>query len=310
MALTNLLQYYLLFFRQEMKKIIFAFFVVSSLLFSCKGGNIDHSEQIIVATFNMSWLGDGTKDLLKRNEKDYRNIAEAITELDADIIACQEIENVAAIRKVSKYLPNHNFVISRAGSAQKLAIFYRKSIHISNVRELTELQLDNERLRPALVVNFKNKNFDFELVNIHLKSTSGFDIQKNTVKLSRDIRRKQARLLNKWLNNYIANNTEQDVIIIGDFNDTPKRQKYNTLNSFLSNEKLSFLTADLKSCGKYSNSYVIDNILVTNSAKNRVLLNSVGMLDLYSLFPANEIKRISDHCPVFATFDCTAEDND
>lgn len=294
-----------------MKKIVLIFILISTILIACKGrDSAGQNRQIIIATFNMSWLGDGTKDLLKRSEKDYRNIAQAIQEIDADIIACQEIENVAAIRKVSKYLPNHNFVISRGGNAQKLAIFYRKSIQISNVRELKEVQLENEHMRPALVVNFRNMNFDFELVNIHLKSTSSFDVEKNTVQQSQKIRRKQACMLNNWLNNYLASNKEEDIIIIGDFNDTPKRKKYNTLNSFLSNENVSFLTADLKSCGKFSNSYVIDNIVVTKSAKQRVLLNSIGILDLYSIFPTKDIKKISDHCPVFATFDCTAEDND
>lgn len=294
-----------------MKKIILIALLISSILISCKERNSPHQkEQIIISTFNMSWLGDGTKDMLKRNEMDYRNIAQAITEIDADIVACQEIENVVAIRKVSKYLPNHNFVISRGGNQQKLAIFYRKSLKISDVREIDDIQLENKRLRPALVCKFKNMNFDFELVNIHLKSTSSFDIEKNTVQQSQKIRRRQARMLNKWLNDYLASNSEEDIIIIGDFNDTPKRKKHNTLNAFLSNDKVSFITSDLKSCGKFANSYVIDNIVVTNSAKERVLLNSIGVLDLYSLFPAKDIEKISDHCPVYATFDCTPADND
>lgn len=281
------------------------------LCISCRESDVNMPNNILViSTFNMSWLGDGYNDMNPRSEDDYKYFAEIISDMKSDIVACQEIENDKAIKKILRYLPNYNFKISDGGNAQKVAIIYKNGLQVSNVREIKELEMPNGKLRPGLVFYAKNGNFDFEIVNIHLKATSSYDNTEEKVIASRETRKQQIKILNDWINNYLASSKERDIIVLGDYNDTPKRKIENTLLEMLNNSNISFITADLKSCGKYQNSYVIDNIAVTSSVLNRLVPKSLSKYDIFSAYSREVANKISDHCPISASFDCSMPDND
>jgi hypothetical protein len=72
---------------------------------------------------------------------------------------------------------------------------------------------------------------------------------------------------------------------------------------------IKFLTDSLRSC-KYRNWYVIDQIVVSNATKQRVVENSARLYDLFGTIPKKELKTISDHCPVLVDIDIREKDND
>ena len=71
-----------------------------------------------------------------------------------------------------------------------------------------------------------------------------------------------------------------------------------------------FITKDLYSCGRYSDSYTIDNILVSKSALSRCFIETLTILDITQMYTKEQLKQLSDHCPVIVQFDVSAPDND
>ncbi len=81
----------------------------------------------------MEWLGDGTRIEYDRTEEDYKNIANIILDMEADIIGLQEIENENALLRILKYLPDNKSYISSGGNQQKLAIISKSNIIIKDI---------------------------------------------------------------------------------------------------------------------------------------------------------------------------------
>jgi endonuclease/exonuclease/phosphatase family metal-dependent hydrolase len=264
-------------------------------------------DDICVATLNIAWLGDGKNDRLDREEEDYKNIANVISQVEADFIALQEIENDEAIKRVLAYLPQYDYFIDDSGS-QNVGIIFSKELEVEVLDIYTPLLTGNKRLRPGLWARVKKGNFDFYAMVVHFKSTSRFDEGEEGKERSRGIRKKQAEIINKWADSLLTNGKEQDLIILGDFNDSPLKKRYNTLNR-INSKKLEFITADLQSC-KFEKLKGIDHLLVTASAKQRLIPKSIGIYNLHKAYKKNIAAQISDHCPVFARFDIKKEDND
>jgi len=266
-------------------------------------------KEISIGTFNIEWLGDGYNDRIERSEEDYKNIARIIDESKCDIVGVQEIENVRALEKLIKYLPDFSFYLSRDNAPQKVGFLFRKNIKVKYLGDYSPLEVELDRTRPGIFLAVQKGDFDFIVLVVHFKATSRFDDTKEKMELSRNLRMLQAQVVSRFADSILAQNNEQDVLIIGDFNDTPKRTKFNTLVPIISNPNLSFLTSDLKSC-KLQNAYTIDHIVVTQSVKQRYIENSTSLYNTYAIYPKEIAEKISDHCLVFARFDVTKPDND
>lgn len=283
------------------------------LLFGCydetKSVRDSDPKNVVIGTFNVEWLGDGVTDRVKRDEADYKRIAKVIEKTSVDIMALQEIENAAAMKKLMKYLPDYKYHISKSGGAQKLAVVYKGTVKVKNIGDYTPLEVKKRSSRPGLIIEAKKGNFDFKVMVVHFKSTSRWDNTPAKRKESVSIRRKQAEIAADWVIKSLAQGKEKDLMIIGDFNDTPHRKKDPTLNVLEDKAGLVFLTRDMKSC-KFSSWFVIDHIAVTKSAAKRFLCSSPQTLDIRSMYNKEETKRISDHCPIYAKFEIVSPDND
>ncbi|MFP4529327.1 MAG: endonuclease/exonuclease/phosphatase family protein [Candidatus Kapaibacterium sp.] len=266
------------------------------------------SDIVIIGTFNIQWLGDGVRDRKDRTSEDYKLIAETITESGADILALQEIENDEALFRILKYLPDYSFYCGDGGRALNTAVIFRKNMQVDFLGEYTQLQYDRYQ-RPGLIVRCKYGNFDWLMMVVHFKSTSRYDDTPEKLMRSRTIRAYQAEIASRWADSVLAAGNEEDVLILGDFNDTPRRKKNPTLQGMLSNDNLNFITTDLKSC-KFPAMYVIDHIVVSDTAMIRLLEGSAHVHDFNRVYPKEEAKDISDHCPVLAVFDISLPDND
>lgn len=264
---------------------------------------------MVVATFNVEWLGDGKTDRKPRNEADYNNIAKIISELNADIVGLQEIENVNAIKKILKYLKSYKFIITENKTAQNVAYLYNSKLEIKRSFVSDRIDVADRSTRPALVMECKKSNFDFVVVNVHLKSTSRYDNTAEKKERSFDLRGSQVIELNKFADSIINAKKELDVILLGDFNDTPIRKKNPTLTPLIENPNLVFITKDMKSC-KNPSMYSIDHIISSKSAFNRFTTDSERNFDIGLVFGKELTQNISDHCPIILTFDVKSKDND
>ena len=268
--------------------------------------NADNTNILTIATYNMEWLGDGIKDQKIRTNNELTKIANMLSMLNADIIGVQEIENNDALKSIVSKMNGYKYYVCQFDkkSKQRLGIIYKNTINVKNIKEYTPLLVPkfNITLRPGLVCNIEKNGTDFLCLFVHLKSTSRYDSTTKMKETSREIRTQQNQLLSNFVDSINKINPKTKIILLGDFNDMPKRKMYNTMSSLINNSNIHFLTAEQKSC-KYPNTYTIDHIIVNTSAKEKYIEGSLFQLNIFNMFNKEEVKKISDHCPVLVKFD-------
>ncbi|MGE5481145.1 MAG: endonuclease/exonuclease/phosphatase family protein [Chloroflexota bacterium] len=268
-----------------------------------------NDSEIVVVTYNAEWLGDGVRDRKDRSEEDYKLMAEQLLETDGDVIGMQEVESQEALNRLIKYMPDYSGYVGDMGGQQNLAVLHRKDVTVQWIEEYMPVAIIPKRNRPGALAYVKKGNFDFLMMVVHFKSTSRYDDTQAKQDSSRLIRAMQAEAVAKWCDSALARGKEKDLIILGDFNDTPKREKLPTLTALLADRNIEFLTTDIISC-KNKSWAGIDHIVVTNSAKKRLVEGSIGNYNYYNSLSKKEAAGLSDHCPVFARFEITSPDND
>jgi endonuclease/exonuclease/phosphatase family metal-dependent hydrolase len=276
---------------------------------SCSKVAPNKTQSVVVGTFNVEWLGDGIDDRNKRSERDYERLAEVIENTEADVLGLEEVENEDALKKVMKYLPDYGYFIGSTGYIQNPAVVFKKDVEVKFIENYEPLAVVKNRTRAGLVVSVKKGNFDWIMMVVHLKSTSRYDSTQEMRFASYDMRKSQAIVLKKWADSISINSREKDILIVGDFNDNPKRPKSQNMLPLIEGNEFKFLTEDYKSCAnpKWD---MIDHIVVNKSAISRYFVNSSFVYDIYNSYTKSEIERISDHCPVVVAFDIVTTDND
>lgn len=265
-------------------------------------------ETLTICTFNIEWLGDGIQDNKERATWDYKNIAKVLSIANADIIALQEVENSKAILKVLEYLDGYKYFVAEGSGKQNLAILYNNNIELKVVDIYKPLIVEESRTRPGLLIYAKKGNFDFYLMNVHLKSTSSYDNTEELRQKSYELRQQQAMVLNQFLDSILTHQADKDIFFVGDMNDNPNRKNSN-IKFFADDPKVLFLTTFLRSC-KNPNWDNIDHIAITRNIEQRFIKSSIRQVNLFELFKQTQAQQISDHCPVVVSFDVTLPDND
>ena len=261
-----------------------------------------------VGSFNIKWFGtDGPEP---RNEEDIRAVAEVIQATGAPLLGLQEIGDDEMMERLLRYLPGYRYVLGTTGRGQRCAILWDSArASVSRAREWPDVNRDLERsagtLRAPLVAPARVGDFDFLFVVVHLKAM--FDER------SVGMRRTQAERLRARLDEWLAENPDKDVLVVGDFNDHPgsatlapitrQRQGYGFVNA----------GARLPSTAvtHFSPAGRIDHIMITSPAV--ATEEWTGKAFVYAKPRGAARKRydrsVSDHLPTWATFR-TDRDND
>ncbi|MCB9568756.1 MAG: endonuclease/exonuclease/phosphatase family protein [Myxococcales bacterium] len=169
--------------------------------------NRDKEAQLRVVTWNLRNFPDKKQDLelLRRR----------LTELDADLIAVQEIKSPEALQAL---VPGWEVAISEQGGRghQRLGVIYdpARIEVIGAPREHREVTLGG-RVRPALSVYVRGRGGgpDFHLVVVHLKArATGYELRQEQwpalAAIVEDLRKEGPGI------------ADSDVIVVGDFNAT------------------------------------------------------------------------------------------
>lgn len=270
---------------------------------------LEGRENIVVGTFNIAWLGDGVHDQIDRVPDDYRRIADVIRETNVDVMGLEEIENAAAVDSVLQFLPGYERVVGTKGRQQNVAAIYRTGMDVRFIEEYEPIAIQAGRNRPGLILQCRAGNFDWTMMVVHLKSTSRYDSTDEMRDESRVTRRLQAERMHEWAKTLIDGSDEKDIIVVGDFNDTPTRKKDPTLTPLLADDVLTFLTTDMTSC-KNPNWKVIDHIVVSKSARKRIVDGTLMSWNVYDQYTKEQAEKVSDHCPVVVQFEVVSPDND
>lgn len=279
------------------------------VLSSCQSSRTAYADQVVVGTFNIEWLGDGRDDMKPRTDDDCKRIADVIDRCGADVLGVQEIENAAALKRVLAHLPGHDGFVTELDIKQNVGVVFRKGLDVKRTAVYMPLTLDIPRMRPGLVVTCRKGAFDWTMMVVHLKSTSRADSTDELRDESRRIRGKQSAMLRSWADSIVRSGQENDVLIVGDLNDFTGRRENATLTPLLASRELTFLTGTLKSC-RNPNWYVIDHVIASRSAMNRLVVGSERVEDIRSFIDEREASKVSDHCPVTVRFSVLEPDND
>jgi endonuclease/exonuclease/phosphatase family metal-dependent hydrolase len=105
----------------------------------------------------------------------------------------------------------------------------------------------------------------------------------------------QSKYLVAAINKLMNERNDTDVILMGDFNDSPTKDNSNI--AAIDTDEFDFMTANMNSC-KFPRLKSIDHIVISQSVKKLVSESSINMLDLSRSLRGDELRAASDHCPV------------
>ena len=224
-------------------------------------------------------------------------VNEIISDMLPDIIAFQEINNSEAFNTLSNSLPAYTFINSGNG----LALATRSDVfEINNYSTLFSGAGYEFAWRYPLLVElnwFCGINaISLQIINIHLKS--GGD--------SEDFNRRFDSA--QYLTDYVNQNLDKNIIILGDFNDEiTDPQNNNSLWPLISNAEVEFATTSIANIDQYA-SYpswpsFIDHIAVSSTLFDELSESTIQTIRLDDYTGYNFYQNyISDHRPVVLSF--------
>lgn len=104
---------------------------------------------------------------LERSSLDFQALERYAKQLDADIVALQEVDGVAAARKVFR---NHDFCFSRREGVQNTGFAIRKGVPHRCGEDFIDLSLDDRVRRGAVLIVYPGEKRELRLLSIHLKA--------------------------------------------------------------------------------------------------------------------------------------------
>ncbi len=273
---------------------------------------------IIILSFGSTYAlvqprgSDTAFDLLTWNVKQFPTngsgtidtLAILINDLDVDMIAFEEITNIAAFNQLLAQCPGWDGVYSPDNTGLRTALIWRTDR--CNVTYIEQLFTNNFYEFPRPPIHFQgsaqygSEYFDFHIIVFHLKAGSD--------EASRLRRAAAIVLLKSYLDTNVPSSGEPDWIVLGDWNDeiddSPSLNVFTPLLEDSTN--YTFLTLPLAGDPYWSSfpswNSLIDHIMITNDALveyGNGYATTLRLDDEYS----NYSYMISDHRPVMAKFE-------
>jgi len=309
-----------------MSKIYYLLLIV--LLFGCKPEKPitpeDNSPEIPI--FNS--IGDSNKiEIVTWNierfpqTEDSDDYVKAIIEgLDADVYVMQEIQSKSTFTSMLGEIEDYNYLLHTNRTGLGLAIVYK--IDIVKVKNSDDLFVNDDHFfagRPPLLakLEWQNNGLSKELtiIDLHLKccGDNKIDIGNND---DEEYRRFVACQL---LHNYAIDALKDDnVIILGDWNDAVQEPDSTNIFQVLIDDSLNFKFADLAiangdktnwSWQGWSSSYPaihFDHILINNNLfdefENSSIVEVIKLDKFFENGSSEYDNNVSDHRPVYFKF--------
>lgn len=223
-----------------------------------------------------------------------------------DVIAVQEIVDVDAFYAMVADAPDYQAILNDDpdGFLRVGLIYNTRRVTVSEVETLFPDDDGYAFPRPPLKARVTIElpqagTIDFTVVVVHLKSQVGNNTQPR--------RRAAAESLHSWITAHAGADEDEDVIVLGDFNEELLAPpEISPWSAFLTRpDEYRFLTYDLNAGEAYSQlsfESFLDHILVTNEALGEYGAGETLVLDLPTAEPSYE-DLVSDHLPVRALFE-------
>jgi len=293
--------------------ILISLIVITSLALQLFTTYASANQTIKLATWNI-------KDLSTSSRSDFELMQISYILQNYDFIAIQEVNNEQAIERLIDWLEvlGHSYKylfspLSGTGSeGEHYAFLYREGV----IEPLDSGHLaEGNFARPPYIASFKAGNFDFTIISIHVCSGCG-----GLGEAGREI--EVARL--GIIYNNLMNNSEKDVLVVGDFNLNPNNDSFVNLMS-VENTAPIYSCATLSECKQNAtttrDSNLFDNMWFSQTHVGEYT-GEHGMFKFDEVLfedpggDSNHYREryarlaVSDHRPVWAEFRTDMADDD
>lgn len=273
------------------------------------------AETLKVASWNIAWLG--SHEYNQRKDTDYQKLARYARELDADVIALQEVESAKWAAKV--FGDEYDYFFTTKDWVQRVGVAVRKSSGYKatavEYRELDQglarrgmdvtLTKNGKSVR-LLAVHMKSGCFDKALDQTSIASMPNTNEKEVYAKTACAELAKQAIPLEAWVDARAKEGVP--FILLGDFNRRFVKDislNYSEIQGLwqtINDEGAEALwaptiNAESKCWGGYYKDY-IDHIIFDPKAKARYVENSFDQLVFEQKYTRELSQTLSDHCPI------------
>ena len=286
------------------KNLLYIIFLTFSL--SQDYPEIGQTESLDVITWNI--------ENFPKSNQTINYVTNIINDINVDIIALQEIENQVSFEQLE-----NNLFGSWTGYRSENSNWGELSylINHDNV-EITHYPytiLDDYEYyfayRPPYVVEVSFNEETFIIINVHYKCCGDGNLEQDD--WDEEYRRQQANhYLKNYIDTYLSN---QNVIVLGDFNDDISESTNNVFSNFLDDTE-NYYFADIHIAEGPSSNWSfpswpshLDHILITNEIFDNYNINSAFTfkIDQYMGGWNQYDNYISDHRPVVINLDFLIE---
>jgi endonuclease/exonuclease/phosphatase family metal-dependent hydrolase len=264
------------------------------------------AKDIRIATWNMGWLTlraseingpnrDPNRAVYQRSDADFAKLKAYVKQLDADIVALQEVDTNEAAAKVFDPA-EYDIVLADETDFQRAGWAIRKTVSYTRMPDLAALDIhDGKRwsLRKGVDVLFHLPSGDLRALAVHLKSGCFSPKNQND---ACPVIGEQMPIVSAWIDQRQAEGTS--LLVAGDFN--RRFNKEDPLWKVLDNGPAPLVLAtegkaNVCWAGEYPD--FIDQLVLGGPAASRIKPESFRVLTYTETEKADK-KRISDHCPV------------
>ena len=237
---------------------------------------------------------------LARSEEDIAALRRHAHELDADVIALQEVDGADAARLI---FPGYDFCFSGRVAVQNNGFAIRHGLPFRCGPDVTDLSLGDDVRRGVELRMFPGTPGELRLLSVHLKSGCSRDPLDSTRRGCAELAR-QVPALERWID--IQAGQHQAFAVLGDFNRDLRRESpgislWSDIDDADPPDADLVNTADGQTFQNCSPSQTfsgyIDYIVLGRRMARGLVNGSFGR----ALYPPRDAARrkLSDHCPVF-----------
>jgi len=272
--------------------------------FVIPGENVPKSETFEIATWNMKWFGQSSMSGLVDSIQ-IRNAIKLIRTMDLDVYAVQEISNDAAWKTLKDSLALNGYagILAPISQQQKTAFLYRTSTIslVSSGLSFNTGDWGSGRFPYEMTFDatIGGKTKRITAINIHAKATTSTPPEDDLNRREMD-----AIQLKNHLDSFRPND---QVIVLGDYNDDVTKSTVNGLTSPYSNfvsdpASYKIVTKFLSERGQtsYRSSSMLDHIMITNELYT-MHWDSTQRIE-NPFYIGSYLSSTSDHFPVWTRF--------
>jgi endonuclease/exonuclease/phosphatase family metal-dependent hydrolase len=258
------------------------------------------SEELKIATWNLDWLttraaGDFLPpDVIPRSEEDFARLAAYAQQLNADVVAIEEVDGTSAAAKVFPH-DRYSIHMTHDRVIQRVGIVVRRGLHYDINPDVTALA--ESHLRSAADVTLHLGSVDLRILAVHLKKgCRDQPLPRAKSPACVELEDQVAPLVN-WITE--RKNEGVPFIILGDFN-----RWMDGRDAFLADLRKAaplVRATEGRSSPCWGSENFIDHILAGGDAANWMQPSTLRVLIYRETEPAWR-DRLSDHCPVSVRF--------